>query len=322
MPGLYSKQRINFDSLTDTDLSRYEYHRTLRSAIGLSATSYSQQQAADGVIYQWDNIAPEIALVLFQDAKKQKINIQEEVIQRIGHEEFNKERLKKAIEKLQSNPRYALFVQKLALHVTAKKSNKLTLENLTLAGISTLEQFDAVFTQFLYVQKKLTKSFPNFDEITEEDDYYQFIAFMANEPLYESFLRSYTGYLASEFNKGRIKSSQVEAPKEIDSQSLLNFFQAISYDLSLQPPKSRPLQSNTLYITLLHDTLKYTIVDPSGNEITATIHFSECNFTVNEQTTEEELRSHLPDLLKITSQRGHTGDIARNNTVALRDIVI
>uniref|UniRef100_UPI00399CB135 zeta toxin family protein n=1 Tax=Legionella anisa TaxID=28082 RepID=UPI00399CB135 len=78
-------------------------------------------------------------------------------------------------------------------------------------------------------------------------------------------------------------------------------------------------QRSRVYITLLHDTLKYTIVDPSGNEITATIHFSECNFTVNEQTTEEELRSHLPDLLKITSQRGHTGDIARNNTVALRD---
>lgn len=77
MPGLYSKKRINFDSLTDKDLSRHEYHRTLRGAIGLSATSYSQQQTADGVIYQWDNIAPEIALVLFQDAKKQKINIQE-----------------------------------------------------------------------------------------------------------------------------------------------------------------------------------------------------------------------------------------------------
>ncbi|KTD74144.1 zeta toxin family protein [Legionella tucsonensis] len=318
MPGLYSKQRINFDSLTDTDLSRYEYHRTFRSAIGLSATSYSQQQATDG-IYQWDNIAPEIALVILQDAKKQKINIQDEITQSIGYEKFNQERLKKAIEKLQCNPRYALFVQKLALHITAKKSTELTLGHLASAGIFTLEQFDEVFIQFLYVQKKLTKSFPNFDRITEEDDYYQFIAFMANEPLYESFLRSFTYYLAAEFNKRRIKNSQVEVPKEIDSQSLLNFFHAMGYDLTLQPPKSRPLQTNTLYITLFHDKLHYTVIDLSGSEITATINFSECNFIVDEKTTEEELRSHLPDLLKITSQRGHTGDTALHDTVALRD---
>lgn len=319
MPGLYSKQRINFDTLADTDLSRYEYYRTLRSAIGLSATSYSQQQTTDGVIYQWDNIAPEIALVILQEAKKQKINIQDEVILNIGHEAFHKERLKKAIEKLQSNPRYALFVQKLALHITAKKSNELTLENLASAGIFSLKQFNEVFSQFLYVQKKLTKSFPNFDKITEEDDYYQFIAFMANEPLYESFLRSFTHYLASEFNKGRIKGTHIEAPKEIDNHSLLKFFQAISYDLSLQPPKSRPLPTNTLYITLLDGKLHYTVVDLNGAEITATINFSECSFIVDAKTTEEELRSHLPELLKITSQRGHTGDIARNNTETLRD---
>ncbi|KTD40488.1 zeta toxin family protein [Legionella parisiensis] len=319
MPGLYSKQRINFDTLTDTDLSRYEYYRTLRGAIGLSATSYSQEKTTDGVIYQWDNIAPEIALVILQDAKKQKINIQDEVILNIGYEEFHKERLKKAIEKLQSNPRYALFVQKLALHITAKKFTELTLENLASVGIISLEQFEEVFTQFLYVQKKLTKSIPNFGKITEEDDYYQFIAFMANEPLYESFLRSFTHYLVSEFNKGRIQSSHVEAPKEIDSQSLLKFFQEISYDLSLQPPESRPLPTNTLYITLLDGRLQYTVVGPNGDEITATINFSECNFIVDEKTTEEELRSHLPELLKITSQRGHTGNIARNNTETLRD---
>ncbi|RUR28354.1 zeta toxin family protein [Legionella qingyii] len=316
MTKIYSKQRVNFDPLTFSDLPRYEYHRTLRGAIGLSATSYSQQ-TKDGIIYQWDNIAPEVALVILQDAQKQKINIQNEIIEGIGEDVFHKKCLQNAIEKLQNNPRYSLFVEKLALHITAKKSKELTLEHLKSAGIITLEQFDEVFTQFLYVQNKLDKSFPNFNKITEEDDYYQFITFMANEPLYESFLQSFTQYLAAEFNKGRLQSNHVAAPKEIDSKSLSSFFQAISYDLSLQPPK-KPLQTNTLYVTLLQDKLSYTVIDVAGNEITASIPFSECAFTVDEQTTEEELKSHLQDLLKITSQRGHTGDIALN-TLALKD---
>lgn len=153
MPKTYSKQRINFDLLTDMDLPRYEYHRTLRQAIDLSATSYSQQQTSDGVIYQWDNIAPEIALVILQDAQKQKINIQDEVIQSMGIQAFNEARMQRAIEKLQNNPNYSLFIQKLALHITANKSTELTLEHLKSAGILSLEQFDEVFTKFLYTQK-------------------------------------------------------------------------------------------------------------------------------------------------------------------------
>ncbi|WP_454781820.1 zeta toxin family protein [Legionella sp. WA2022007384] len=316
MPIIYSKQRINFDSLTSSDLPRYEYHRTVRSAIRLSATSYSQQ-TRDGIIYQWDNIAPEIALVILQEAQKHQINIQNEIIQSMGEEVFHKECLQNAIEKLQSNPRYSLFVQKLALHITGKKSKELSLEHLTSAGIVTLEQFDEVFTHFLYVQNKLDTSFPNFNKITEEDDYYQLITYMANEPLYESFLHSLTQYLAAEFNKDRIKSLHVAVPKEIDSKSLLNFFQAISYDLSVQPPK-KPLQANTLYVTLLENELSYTVVDPMGNEITASIPLNECSFTLDEQITEEELKSHLPDLLKITSKRGHTGDMALS-TRALKE---
>ncbi|VEB38829.1 zeta toxin family protein [Legionella cherrii] len=319
MPKTYSKQRINFDLLTDMDLPRYEYHRTLRQAIDLSATSYSQQQTSDGVIYQWDNIAPEIALVILQDAQKQKINIQDEVIQSMGIQAFNEARMQRAIEKLQNNPNYSLFIQKLALHITANKSTELTLEHLKSAGILSLEQFDEVFTKFLYTQKKLTKSFPNFKKITEEDDFYQFITFMANEPLYESFLLAFTQYLAAEFNQNRIKNNQVEAPKEMDSKTLLKFFQSISYDFSFQFPKSSPLQKNTLYLEVLHDKLNYAVIDLSGNEISATINFSELDFTLDEKTTEEELRSHLPKLLKITSQRGHTGDIAVNSTAALRD---
>lgn len=108
MPIIYSKQRINFDSLTDSDLPRYEYHRTLRSALGLSATSYSQQ-TKDGIIYQWDNIAPEVALVILQDAQKQKINIQNEIIHSIGEDVFHKECLQNAIDKLQNNPRYSFL---------------------------------------------------------------------------------------------------------------------------------------------------------------------------------------------------------------------
>ncbi|WP_454784240.1 zeta toxin family protein [Legionella sp. WA2024007413] len=310
MPRIYSKQRINFDSLTSSDLPRYEYHRTLRSAIGLSATSYSQQ-IREAIVYQWDNIAPEVALAILQDAQNQKIDIQNEIIQSIGEDVFHQQCLQNAIEKLQNNPRYSLFVQKFALHITRNKSKELSLEHLKLAGIITVEQFDELFTEFLYVQNKLDTSFPDFNKITEEDDYYQLITYMANEPLYESFLQSFTQYLAAEYNNGRIKNHHVEVPKEIESKSLANFFQAISYDLSLQPPK-KPLQTNILYVTLLSNELSYTVVDLAGNELTASIPFSECPFTLDEQTTEEELKSHLPELLKITSQRGHTGAIALN----------
>ncbi|MCW8419278.1 zeta toxin family protein [Fluoribacter dumoffii] len=319
MPKLYTKKRINFDSLTNMDLPRYEYHRTLRSAIDLSASSYSQQQSTEGIVYQWDNIAPEIALVIIQDAQKQKIDIREELIQSIGIDKYNEARLQRALQKLHSNPHYSLFVQKLALHISANKSAELSLEHLKTAGIVSLEQFDEIFTRFLFTQKKLTKSFPNFKKITEEDDYFQFVTFMANEPLYEFFLSSFTQYLAAEFNKNRLKSNQIEAPKEIDNQTLLSFFNSISYDLVLQPPEPKPLKPNILYVELLQDTLRYSVIDFSGNEISATIPFNECNFAIDEKSSEEELKNHLPHILKITSQRGHTGDIALNHTVALRD---
>lgn len=112
------------------------------------------------------------------------------------------------------------------------------------------------------MQDKLANSFPDFNKIREEDDYEQLITFMTHEPLYESFLLSFTQYLATEFNQGRINSEQVEAPKEIDNNSLLKFFSAISYDLCLKIP-SKDLLKNTLYVDLSESQLKYSVIDPA-----------------------------------------------------------
>lgn len=110
MTQIYTNKCVDFDLINKNELPGYEYQRTLRSAIELSATSYSKQQSRNGFIYQWDNIAPEIALVILQDAKI-GIDIQDEVRQTMGAEAFHQECLKSALEKLQNNPHYSLFLQ-------------------------------------------------------------------------------------------------------------------------------------------------------------------------------------------------------------------
>lgn len=319
MTNTYTSKCINFDFVNKNEFPQYEYHRTLRGAIELSATSHSKQQSKNGVIYQWDNIAPEIALVVLQDAKNVGIDIQDEVLQIMGTESFHQECLKSALEKLQSNPHYSLFLQKLALHISHKKSQELTVEHLKSLSINTIDKFNEVFTHFLSMQRKLANSFLNFNKIRDEDDYEQFITFMTHEPLYESFLLSFTQYLASEFNQGRIQSEQVKAPKEINHKALLNFFHAISYDLCLQTPNKELLKKNTLYVELFENQLKYTVIDPAGKEINGVIHFSELDFALDNTLSEEDLKKHLPAILQITLQRGHTGDIPFHQTASLRD---
>ncbi|KTD62622.1 coiled-coil protein [Legionella santicrucis] len=319
MAKIYAKKCINFGLVNKNELPRYEYHRTLRGAIELSATSYSKQQSKNGVMYQWDNIAPEIALVVLQDAKKMGIDIQDEVLQTMGTKAFHQECLKAALEKLQNNPHYSLFLQKMALHINHKKSLELTFEHLKSFGINTIDQFNEAFIHFLLMQSKLAKSFPNFNKIREEDDYEQFITFMTNEPLSESFMLSFTQYLASEFNQGRIQSEQVEKPKEINTKVLLQFFRAISYDLCLKIPSKDLLKKNTLYVELFDSQLKYTVINPSGKEINATINYNDLNFALDKTIPEEDLKKHLPAILQITSQRGHTGDIPLHSTASLRD---
>lgn len=158
------------------------------------------------------------------------------------------------------------------------------------------------------MQRKLANSFPNFNKIRDEDDYEQFITFMTHEPLYESFLLSFTQYLASEFNQGRIQSEQVKAPKEINLKALLNFFHAISYDLCLQTPNKELLKKNTLYVELFENQLKYTVIDPAGKEINGVIHFSELYFALDNTLSEEDLKNtyrlfckllHNEDILEI-----------------------
>ncbi len=153
MGKLYTKKRVNFGAITSNDLPRYEYHRTARQAIELSATSNSYQEVKGGA-YQWDNIAPEIALVILQDADKKGIHIVQEVIKKIGEGEYNKFIMQSVIDTLNQNPDYALFTKKLALKISNKKSEKLTIDVLKEFGINTVDQFDKIFTELLLQEKK------------------------------------------------------------------------------------------------------------------------------------------------------------------------
>ncbi|CEK11547.1 hypothetical protein [Legionella hackeliae] len=318
MPRLYTNQRINFGSANHSDIPRYQYHRTLRSAIGLSATSYSYQETKNGKQFQWDNIAPEVAFVILQDAEKKGIPIQQEVIKALGSIfVFNDTILSNTLDVLNDNPDYLLFRQKLAVHLTGQSLTKLTLKEVKSAGISTVEEFNQLYRNFLLQQKKLTKNFPNFKKIKESDDYFQLIGFLTSEPLYDKFLKSFTQQLASEFNKNRDVSTMVHPPTEINKNSLLDFFKTISYDLLLKPPGQK-LEPNMLYAEIIDSNLRYTVITPSGKRVTDVISSGLLNYVLTAQTSEEELKSLLPTILKIAARRGHTGELALNDTLSLK----
>lgn len=319
MPKLYTKKRVNFSTLNPSDIPRYQYHRTLRQSIELSATSYSYQEDREGRPYQWDNIAPEVALVILQDAEKRGVSIRQEVVAKLGSAEvFNEAVLSNILEILNSNPDYSLFTQKLALHITGKPSGRLTCKELELAGITTVEQFDEVYGNFLLEQNKLTKNFPNFEKVSDSDDYDQLIDFLVSNPLYDKFLKSFTTTLAYEFNRNRAQARQVQAPQEINKQALTDFFNSISYGLLLKSPPEGVLQKNTLYVEIIDELLYYTVIAPDGQRVTTTIRSEQLGLSLDKNTSEEELRDALPLILQITAQRGHTGAMALRNTTSLK----
>lgn len=319
MPKLYTKKRVNFSPIDSSDIPRYQYHHTLRQAIELSATSYSYQEGHDGKPYQWDNIAPEVALVILQDAEKSGVWIEQEVIEQLGSADvFNAAALDSVLDTLNNNPDYSLFTQKLALRITGKQLTQLTHEELELAGITTVEQFDKVYSAFLLEQDKLTKNFPNFEKVKDSDDYNQLLDFLVNNPLYDKFLKSFTTTLANEFNRNRATVDQVQAPQEISKQTLLHFFTAISCDLRLKAPPSGVLEKNTLYLEIIDDLLYYTVIAPDGEKVTASIRPEQLSLHLDKNTSEDELREALPLILRITAQRGHTCTMAFHSTASLK----
>ncbi|CDZ77011.1 Zeta toxin [Legionella massiliensis] len=315
-----AKQRVNFGVAEDTELSRHEYHRTLRAAIELSATSHSYQETETGAVYQWDNIAPEIARVIIDEAKERGISISQEVIQEIGLEAYNNQILDNILSLLTSNPDYALFTEKLALAISDGQSTQLSLEVLLAAGIDSPEKLDQIYTQLLLGQKKLTKNFPNFNKIHETDDYAQVIEYLISQPLFDKFLRLFTASLAKEYNAGRAEVDHIQPPSLFTKDSLANFLQSLSTNLVLKaPPVSEKLTANTLYMEIVDDKLEYTVIAPNGQRSSGWLSQEQLGFAFNRTTTEEELKQHLPTILKITEQRKHTGHFINGNTALLKE---
>ncbi|CEG56558.1 zeta toxin family protein [Legionella fallonii] len=318
MAKLYTKGRVNFGTITGNDLPRYEYHRTTRQAVELSATSNSYQEVRGGITYQWDNIAPEVALVILQDSDNKGVNIRQEIINQIGEDEYNKCILQSVIDTLNNNPDYALFTKKLALKISNNKSEKLTIDLLKESGINTVDQFDKVFIELLLQEKKLSKNYPNFTKIKKTDDYNQFINYLADNSLFNKFLRSFTDRVAYEYNKNRPTLEQVTAPQNIDRASLNTFLKAVSFTAVYKEPIGSP-QKNTLYVQLENGSkLIYTVVSPSGDTIKDSIPLNQLDFQIDETNAQEQIQEHLPSILAITAKRGHTGDLALNSTEALR----
>ncbi|WP_040916381.1 hypothetical protein, partial [Legionella tunisiensis] len=109
-PSMARSKRVNFSALNASNIPRYQYHHTLRQSIELSATSYSYQEGRDGRAYQWDNIAPEVALIILQDAEKSGMLIKQEVIKQLGSVDlFNEAVLDAALDTFNNNPDSSLF---------------------------------------------------------------------------------------------------------------------------------------------------------------------------------------------------------------------
>lgn len=317
MVKLYSNKRVNFGKPEVSDLPRYEFHRSVRQAIEVSATSFSYQQVRGGKAYQWDNIAPEVALVILQDAEKNDMAIQQEVIKTLGVESYNEAILQAVIDTLNSNADYALFTKKLALRISNGHSNQLTMDTLASAGIKTEEELDTILTDMVLQEKKLGKNYPNFSKIKKTDDYQQLLDYLASNPVFDKFLISFTDRIAYEYNKGRPTDQRVTPPAPLNRTTLAEFLNAVSYSGEVSKPKT-PLKRNTLYVEVINQSLQYTVLSPSGEKITDTIPLKTLRLDCDEQIAQEQLNAQLPAILAITAQRGHTGDLALHSTETLK----
>jgi hypothetical protein len=72
----YATQKVDFSDPSQ----RFSSHRTFKEALEFSASSYSYQVVRGANTYEWDNIAPEIARVILEEALIQGIVIGKEVM--------------------------------------------------------------------------------------------------------------------------------------------------------------------------------------------------------------------------------------------------
>ncbi|WP_419419946.1 hypothetical protein ACNVED_01165 [Legionella sp. D16C41] len=300
----------------NNELNRYNNQNLSSSFENLIINNYAQSLKKDGI--NWDDLA----IILLQELATKEIKVADQVIEKTNeNSSYNELILQHIIDKLYSRPSYHLFLEKFALKLSHSKERHITLDLLREAKINNLSELEKVFKEFLHEQKKLAKYAPNLVKIKDEDDYEQLIDCLVVNPLYENFLRAFTIHLASEFNQDS-DNEKVVAPETLTRDSLIKFFQVISTDITTQIPPNKEYKKGKLYVELDNSFFNYTILKANGELVKGMIHSADINSLIYEHTTEEELKQYLPNILNVTALRGHTNQLAVNNTASLRDKAI
>ena len=130
-----------------------------------------------------------------------------------------------------------------------------------------------------------------------EDTLITYKAYTFSEKQYEHFLES-----LSHCEK---KSDYLGAYKK--QAGGYSYSPLVTYDLCLGlPDDNTQLEKNKLYIEHKGGLFKYTVIHPSGEIITDSITQGELSCEIDAPLNIDKISPLLPDILKITSKRGHT----------------
>ncbi|STX50205.1 Uncharacterised protein [Legionella busanensis] len=300
------------------EINRYNNKQNLPEEFeGLIINNYSSYLKNDEV--NWNNIA----VLILQDLEKKGVKVADKIIEKINsNTSYNDFILQYIIKQLYSYPNYHLFLEKFAFKLGATKDRVISLTVLKEAGITDIKELEKIFKEFLLEQKKLAKNAPNLVKIKDEDDFEQLISLLAANPLYENLLHAFLQQLINEFNKYPEEGIGSVTTEVLEAKSLQQFFQSLSIDITLQPPKDGQYRKGTLYASLDSTNLNYTVCKNNGELVRGVIPLSGINGKFNDQTTEEELKKYLPNILKITTARRHTSQLALSSTLSLAEALL
>lgn len=259
MKVLSSKPSIVIDEANESVLGLAP-NSSLRNAIRLSLTTYSSYRDAQGNTETWDNISPKVAKQLQTKLSQQAERlIKKEVIDQLGFDKYQHSIFQNVLDSLQEHPDYDFFTERFAKELTGKNEQKLTISHLKTIGIDTLETFEERYKLFLQGQKKLKKSFPNFNKVKAIDEYRQLIEYLASNPLFDKFLKNFLKSLAVDFNRKNLVE-EVRIPKEITADNLQNFFETVKFGTT---PALKAVALS--YLTEeMQDTLSQVYLPPSN----------------------------------------------------------
>jgi hypothetical protein len=215
----YATEKVDFSDPSQ----RFSSHRTFKKALEFSASSYSYQVVRAGNTYEWDNIAPEIAHVILEEALLQGIDIGKDVI---SEEKFDESVvLKNILSIINNDPNYALFAEKLAFAISKGQAAQLTYSLLNQFGINNLSAFQKIYIQELVKNEQLTKNFPKFEKIPVNTEFKEIVEYLVSDPLLDKFLKDFTNRLA--YSRGKQLGISIDLPASFTKDSLLNFFKKI-----------------------------------------------------------------------------------------------